>query len=641
VAALVLALGCGGGGQGDGGPKVIVLGFDGMDYGLARHFMETGAMPNFARLAESGRFGPLGTSVPPLSPVAWSNFITGMDAGGHGIFDFIHRDPERMIPEFSTSKAESSERTLKLGKWQIPLGSGKIELLRKGEPFWSVLERRGVETTIIRMPANFPPSGSASRELSGMGTIDILGSPGIFSYYTSELFAADRQVSGGVIYEAWEEDGVVHAELHGPDNPFLVEKEEVTADFELYPDPEEPIAKLVVGSEERLLKVGEWSDWVPVTFELIPTQSLHGMCRFYLKALRPELQLYVSPINFDPLAPDIPISTPEDYATELARRSGRFYTQGMPEDVQALKAGVLDRREFLAQAKIAGDEIRRQYEPVLADFTSGLLFYYFGNLDQVSHMMFRAIDRQHPRYDPVADAPFAGVIEELYRQADEIVGYTLDHMADDTLLIVMSDHGFASLRRRMSLNTWLYERGYLAVKNPDLSQDPGFFANIDWSRTRAYAVGLNGLYVNLAGRERDGIVPPAERRALMEEIAAELLATIDPATGQPAVTKVYRREEVYRDRGAIDVGPDLIIGFARGTGGADDSSLGGVPPEVFTDNDGEWTGDHGMDHETVPGILLTSRPLKRPATELKNLAASILAELGVEGFPATADPGEK
>ena len=621
--------------------RVIVLGFDGMDYALTKRLMAEGRLPSFSRLAASGgTFGPLGTAVPPQSPVAWSDFITGLDAGGHGIFDFIHRDPETMVPYLSTSRTEGPKRLLPLGRYQVPLDSGKVELLRRGQAFWELLESRGVRTTIVRIPANFPPSGTAHRELSGMGTPDVLGSYGIFSFLTSAPFTREHDVSGGKVYPVEVVDGVVRTKLYGPDNPFLREKEKVSVDLTVWLDPEEPVAKLAVGDEERLLAAGEWSDWVPLEFPLVPTQALPAEARFYLRSVRPDFELYVSPLNFDPLAPALPISTPASFAAELARAGGRYYTQGMPEDTQALKTGTLTPEEFLAQARIAGGEVIEQWDYVLDRFEGGLLFYYFGNPDQVSHMMWRSMDPGHPAYDAAKDAPFADVIPQVYEELDSLVGRTLGRLGGDATLVVMSDHGFTSWRRSFHLNTWLRENGFLAVLDPGLGSDPGFFANVDWSRTRAYGLGLNGLYVNLRGRERQGTVPAAEREALVEEIAARLLATVDPATGGPAVTKVYRRED-FRNEGALEVGPDLVVGYAHGTRGSDESALGEIGPEVITDNRGPWSGDHCMDHETVPGILLTNRPLRRPAPDLRSLGAALVAEFGLEGFPAVPAAGAR
>ncbi len=624
------------------GPRVIILGFDGMDHALTAKLMSEGRLPNLSRVAERGSFSPLTTSVPPQSPVAWSNFITGMDSGGHGIFDFVHRDPKTMFPFLSSAETHAGGTAIKFGKWQIPLSGGSVELLRRGQAFWEVLEDNGIETTIIRMPANFPPSGTATRELSGMGTPDIIGTYGTFSFYTSELFAfAGEDISGGKVYAVDVFDDVVEAELYGPDNPFLVEREKVAAPFTAYLDSEKSLAKVVVDTEEVVLAVGEWSDWVPVDFELISTQGLRGMVRFYLKQIEPDFELYATPINFDPYEPAMPISTPASYAADLAEASGRFYTQGMPEDTAGLMEEVLTAEEFLDQSRIAGEENIEQYKWVLDQFRDGLLFYYFGNVDQISHMMWRSRDPDHPAYDPEQDARFSGVIDELYQGLDEIVGDTLERMNEDDLLVVMSDHGFTSWRRSFHLNAWLHENGFLTVRDPNMEDDPGIFANVDWTGTEAYGIGINALYINLRGREKWGIVNPSEREKVMDAIAEKLLATIDPETGESAVTKVYKREEFYRDRGELDIGPDLVVGYAKGTRGSNESALGAVGKEVYSDNMGVWSGDHAMDHEAVPGVLFASRPLKKEASRLQDLAAAVLAEFGVEGeFPSPKSGGD-
>jgi predicted AlkP superfamily phosphohydrolase/phosphomutase len=385
--------------------------------------------------------------------------------------------------------------------------------------------------------------------------------------------------------------------------------------------------------------VGEWTDWVPFDFELMPTQALPAMARFYLQALDPELQLYVSPINFDPLQPAMPISHPEEFAAELAEATGRYYTQGMPEDTQALKGEVIDREEFLAQAAVTRDEMLAQYPRLLEDFDGGILFYYMGTADQVSHMLWDTLDPTHPQYDEVTHAPLADVIPSIYEQLDRMVGHTLDTMPPDTLLVVMSDHGFTSWKRAFNLNSWLRDEGYIVLKDPSRPASGSYFGNVDWAKTRAYGVGINGLYVNLRGREKNGVVPPEEKAALVREIGQKLLATLDPQSGGPAVTKVYPRDEYFTDRGHLEVGPDLLVGYAKGTRASSESSLGELTEEVFADNLDDWPGDHLMDHETVPGVLLSNRRLKRNPATLLELAGALLAEIGIEGFPAARGDG--
>ncbi len=623
--------------------RVVVLGFDGMDYTFARQMMAAGEMPNFERLIERGAAQPLGTSVPPLSPVAWSTFITGMDPSGHGIFDFIHRDPETLFPYLSTSEPEDVGRSVTLGKYQFALSGGGYRLLRQGTPFWEVLEERGVKTTVIRMPANFPVSGSASRELSGMGTPDILGGYGTFSFYSSDIFLEERSLAGGEVrpLDLW--NGVAEGTLYGPDNPMLVKRTKLTSDFTLYVDDRQDVAKLVIGDTEQVLRAGEWTEWIDVEFEVMPPlfgfvplmPNLTGMARFYLRQVRPEVELYASPINFDPYRGDLPISTPDEFAADLAEITGRFYTQGMPEDTQALKGNILTPAEFLEQAQIAGSEVEQQYLPVLERYDDGLLFYYFGNLDLVSHMMWHSMDDGHPAFTEEKWGAHRGVVKELYRTADRIVGQTLDAIDDDTTLIVMSDHGFASWRRTFSVNAWLRENGYLTVKNPD-KKKLSILGDVDWSRTRAYGIGLNGLYINVRGREGKGIVHPTEKDALIEEIREKLLAEIDPVTGEPSITKVYATATDFDPGPYLAVGPDLVIGYAKGTRGESDSALGEINADVYTDNLTDWGADHGMDHETVPGVLFSNRPLKQQANSLKDLAGAILAEFEIDGFPVVA-----
>jgi len=632
-ALCLTVLGCSGAGGGYEGPPVIVLGFDGMDYGLTQRLMDEGRMPNFTRLSQLGGFGPLGTSVPPQSPVAWSNFITGQDSGGHGIFDFVHREADTLEPYFSTSRVEDPKIVKILG-WEFPMGGGGVELLRKGQEFWEVLEQNGVESHIYRMPANYPPSGTATRELSGMGTPDLLGSPGTFSFYTSDLFVSEGAVDGGYVYPVDLWDDKIEGDLYaGPGS----RAERFSTAFSAYIDPASEWVELVIeeNGEKRLLKVGEWSDWVPIDFELSAVSKMRGMARFFLKSLNPEFELYVTPINIDPMKPEQPISTPGDFAAELARATGRFYTQGMMEDTKALTNDVFSYDEFLAQARLAGEEILDQYEHVLSQFEADFLFYYFGNLDQVSHMMFRTLDPDHPAYDPEVDGPHADAVPSIYEDFDSIVGYTLDNMPEDTRLIVMSDHGFTSWRRTFHLNTWLTQNGFMTLKDKSRAKS-SIYSNVEWARTKAYAFGLNGLYINLAGREGEGSVRPEEFDAVVADLTESLLAVTDPASGLPAITKVYRADQTYQDREYLDIGPDLQVGYAKGVRSSGKSAIGDIQTEFITDNTEYWSGDHCMDHETVPGILLTNTQLRRPAGDLRGLSTSVLAEFGIDIADATA-----
>ena len=167
--------------------RMIILGVDGMDPKLLQQYMDEGRMPNLSRLAATGGFMPLQTSMPAQSPVAWSTFITGLDPGGHGIFDFLHLDRATLTPYMSTSRIHDASITVPVGRWRVPLGSQKIELLRRGTAFWELLENHGVRTRLFQMPANYPPVETSGRAISGMGTPDLQGTSGVFTLFTDTI----------------------------------------------------------------------------------------------------------------------------------------------------------------------------------------------------------------------------------------------------------------------------------------------------------------------------------------------------------------------------------------------------------------------------------------------------------------------
>ena len=613
--------------------KMIVLGIDGMDPKILGKLMEEGKMPNFSKLAAEGSFMPLGTSIPPQSPVAWSDFITGMDPGGHGIFDFIHREPETYMPYLSTSKTEEPEEddVIEIGDWMIPMSSAEIKLLRKGKAFWQILEENGVPTTIIKIPANFPPAESDGRSISGMGTPDVLGTYGTFSYFTDyPAKFEDDDVTGGEIYSVSVYDNCVEAKLEGPKNSFKKGNPNLTVDFKVCIDPVEPVAKIEIQDTEFLLNEGEWSDWVQIDFEAVPyLVNVSGICRFYLREARPDFGLYVTPINIDPFDPAMPISTPEDYAADIAEELGAYYTQGMPEDTKAFSADALGVEDYLKQSEIVQAERLALYDHVLEDFDEGLLFFYFCSLDQNSHMLWFLADEKHPIYEKELAEKHGHTLEQIYLNMDAVVGKVLDKLDDNTTLIVMSDHGFAPFYRTFNLGTWLKDNGYLTLTNDEEGE---FYMNVDWSRTRAYPLGLNGLYVNQRGREGMGIVNRSEKDKLLDEITEKLLQVRDPENGEQAILRVYKTSEVYTNADEMLV-PDAIVGYNSGYRASWETAIGSFPKILFADNEERWSGDHCMASEVVPGIILSNKKVKASSPQLRDLTPTMLAEFGVEAPP--------
>ncbi len=611
--------------------KMIVMGFDGMDPQLLTQYMHEGRLPNFSKMVSQGHFKPLGTSNPPQSPVAWSNFITGMNPGGHGIYDFIHRDPELMIPVTSTTETRGSSRTIKLGKWLIPISSGEVENLRKGKAFWNILQDHGVPTTIFKVPANFPAVESEAKTLSGMGTPDLLGTFGTFSYYTDDPPENHNDISGGIVYPIQMINNSVETKLVGPTNTFREDKPDATIPFKVWRDPENPTAKIAIQGHEIVLMEKEWSDWIQIEFDLLPVglQSVTGICRFYLKEARPNFKLYVTPVNIDPSNPALPISTPEEYVHELFDCCGHFYTQGMPEDTKALSWGVFDYHDFHSQSQNVFQERLRMFDYVFNNFEEGMLFFYFSSTDLNAHMFYNMIDPEHPSYDPEKAEEFHDVLARIYEKVDGVVGQILKRIDDKTTLILMSDHGFAPFRRAIHLNTWLKNEGYIALADESKQAESEYFLNVDWSKTRLYGLGFNSIYVNLRGREANGIVGHAEREALLDEVSQKLLAMRDPENGNKIVDRVYHARDIYSGQ-QLEKAPDLVVGYNRGYRASWETTVGNFPLEWIQDNMDTWSGDHCMAAELVPGIILTNKEIKSPNPMLYDLAPTILAEFGIE-----------
>ncbi len=612
--------------------KMIVLGLDGLDPVLTRRWIDEGRLPAFQRLLrQGGDFRPLGTSLPPQTPVAWSNFITGMDPGGHGIFDFIHRDPKSYIPIFSATETSGAAKTIRIGKTVLPLSGGQVRNLRKGRAFWQILEDADIPATVFRMPSNYPPVETRQRTLAGMNTPDIKGSYGIFNYYTNASTSVIQEAGGGGrVHDVYVVGNRVEAELPGPTNSFKTDAPETTVPFQVFIDPSNAAAKIVIHGREFVLKEGEWSGWTRVHFNLIPTQSVHGICLFYLKEVRPNFKLYISPVHIDPARPALPISTPESYARELERRFGPFFTKGLPADTSALENGILDEEEFLKLDAMVYEESMAMLEYELGRFDDGLLFFYFSNADQRQHMFWRLTDPGHPAYDAKLAAHFGDVIARTYTEMDRSIDAALAKADKDTVVLVMSDHGFNTFRRGFNLNTWLLREGYHRLKRPWKQEESALFDNSDWSKTRAYGVGLNSLYVNEKGREGEGTVAPGpDKDNLVREIAAKLEALVDPLTGERPILKAFISKDTYRGANVASA-PEIVLGFNRGYRISWQSPLGGFPKEVLENNTQKWSGDHMSAPDVLPGIAFSNRKFTAESPALYDLTASVLGVFGVD-----------
>jgi len=598
--------------------RVIVLGMDGLDAGIVEEMLEANQLPNFAKLKQTGSYARLWSSNPPQSPVAWTCIASGCNPGKHGIFDFIHRDPKTYLPELviyrPNPKAASRE------KRYLPT--------RKIPGFWMMLGRGGVPITVIRWPNAFPPDPVNGRFFSGLGVPDILDRLGRYSFYTTneKLFPPGRPV-GKMAKVAWQGNKITTS-VFGPELSSLTGSKEETKLPLVITKKGKGIAIELDGKLLGELAVGGWSDWAPAKFGGALT-SINGIVRFLLMALEPDLKLYATSIQVDPLDPAFPITHPDGYAKELGEKIGPYFTLGMPEDVKAYSEKVMSPDDFLSMCTLIEQERDRMFEYELGRFEKGLFAFVYDSSDRKQHMFWAARDPDHPAYTAEYAKKYGQVIPDVYRRMDGILGKTLAKLTDKTALIVLSDHGFNTFRRAVNINTWLVENGYQKLNTPDGKDGGDCFAHVDWSKTRAYSLGFNSIYVNLKGRERSGIVSAgAEYRKLCDEIAEKLRGFRDPKADKPVVRAVYQAQEIYRGE-HVSSGPDLIVGLTVGYRASGKSGLGAAPRELIEDNDKPWSGDHLYDPYYVPGIFLSNLKIRSENPSVIDIAPSVLQCFGV------------
>jgi len=593
--------------------RVLVLGLDGLEPRVVGPMLEAGSLPALARLRALGGYSLVATTFPAQTPVAWSSFATGVNPGGHGIFDFLRRDPATYLPDLSLNRYEQPNAF-------VP---PKAVNLRRGVPLWDLLAQAGIPSVVIRCPCTYPPEKMQGRLLAGMGVPDLRGGLGTPTFFTSEDAAPPRESERVTRVEL--KDGRGTTQLVGPRLP---RGGDATTELVFEASPARDRVTVRSGGASVEAQQGEWSGWLKVKFRLGLLQSVAGAVRFFFPA-GSQFSLYASPVNFTAGAPPFPISAPWDYAGELEQALGTYYTAGMVEDHTGLVNGRIDEAAFLAQCEIVMREREAMLEHELARFKEGFLFCLFDTPDRVQHLFWRFREPDHPANRGGEDARYRNTIEEHYRRCDKVVERVLAESNDDTLVIVLSDHGFTSFRRGVHLNGWLHAQGLLALKDGVAPGDPAgeFLRGVDWEKTSAYALGLGGIYLNRRFREAQGILSQDDAERTAAAIQAALPSLGDPVTGAMPVRGVRRREELYTGD-LVAEAPDLLVLFEEGYRASWATALGGIGDAVLEDNTRRWGGDHIVDPALVPGVLFMNRPFRTSAPRLLDLAPTILAALG-------------
>ncbi|HEX2834937.1 MAG TPA: alkaline phosphatase family protein [Thermoanaerobaculia bacterium] len=672
--------------------KVIVLGFDGVDAQYTERWMNEGKLPNLAKLRANGTYRPLLPTTPAQTPVSWSTFSTGIDPGRTGIFDFLRRDPKTYLPVFAAfdettepflfgknnpvviaaivalffaliavflllRKKRAGVVVLIVGllfaggafaavKKYIPEARPGVINRRQGTPFWTAAADAGKKATIVHVPVTFPAEDfHEGHMLSGLGVPDMSGRVGKPFFFTSEL---DFKRSGTnefsiEVVQLEDNKGVINTTIQGPPNKLFKEPPYIAIPMTITVADDRNSIAIDVSGQKLDLKAGQWTGWVNFEFPFNPLIKVHGISRFHLISVQPEIKLYLSPINFDPrsLPPGFRVSTPSKWAPELAKQLGPYKTLGWQIDTWAISEGFATEKIFWDDMEWTVQQSRKMFHSFL-ERDDDLIVQCFEFPDRVGHVFWRIVDPKHPAYDAKLAAEWGDALLKSYQLMDAIVG---DAMAaaekKNALLIVASDHGFASFRKSVHYNTWLVLNGYMTLKTGVVAKerdlemlfDQGqFWENVDWSKTRAYAMGLGEIYVNLKGREAQGIVEPgADYDALKKELQERLVAMQDPENGEHPVRRVVSREQAYKkfDPNMI---PDLIALNNDGYRVSWQTSLGGVPKEVFEVNKNVWSGDHcSVDPEIVKGIFFTNRRLTSPrAPYIGDVYPTVLGALGVK-----------
>jgi predicted AlkP superfamily phosphohydrolase/phosphomutase len=611
--------------------KAIVIGLDGLEPTIVEAMLDRGELPNLARIRRSGWYSRLRTTYPAQTPVAWSSFSTGTNPGGHGIFDFISRHPETYLPDAALSRFAPPKSAF---------APPRVVNQRKGTPFWQTLSQAGVSSTVLRCPCTFPPDEIHGRMISGVGVPDIRGAQNKGTFYTQDSHVQARESEQVVNLPPGMQ---FKTHVIGPRNTKQSPAGDITCEILVDGNPaSRSLGISTGGSSSRVdVPVGKWSDWVRFKFKLSMLQSVTGIARIYVRQIEPCIEFYVSAVNFDPAAPLFPVSSPSAYAKDVAGQIGLFSTLGMAEDHNGLNNSRFDEKAYLDQCELIIAERERLMRYELGRFEEGFFFLLYDTPDRIQHMLWRFREPEHPGYEADLAREYSTLIEQQYARCDKLLELVFDHADEDTLFIVLSDHGFNSFRRSFDTNTWLWQNGLLSLRDGKKPSDGlGEGAEvIDWSRTYAYAVGLGGIYLNFKGREREGIVEEGtEAERVRNAIVSGLSGIADPATQREAIRHVSRRDEIYSGSYAVDA-PDLLVNFRPGFRVSWQSAVGGFADSLIEDNKRKWSGDHIIDPEAVPGILfMNARPAApSPAglgkgghtPSIIDLAPTILNHLGV------------
>ena len=602
--------------------KVILLGMDGLDPKIVSSLMEKGELPNFSQLSETGSYSTLATSNPAQSPVAWASIATGNDPGYHGIFDFLGRRISDYMPVLAITKPNPKNIFAKREAMFLPVMSG--------DSFWDLTSGNSLPSTVLKWPMTFQPKQNDARLYAGLGVPDIKGGLGKYAFYTSRDIPRSEEGFDKVI-KVKRDGNKIKSHISGPNITKVMSRDAAKVDLSITVSDNAKI-EMTIDDKKLILSCGEWSEWVEVTFKLGMMKTVSGIVKFFLNVIEPEFELYMTAVQINPKDPAFIITSPDSYIKELSNDLGYFYTLGMSEDTKAFEEGRIDEETFISMCDEIIDEQEQMLWHELDKLKEGLFAFAFFSTDRIQHMFWATRDPEHPLYDKSHADTYGHVIDDYYRKMDVILGKLMDKLDEETALMVFSDHGFTTFRRSVHLNTWLVQNGFMKLTKEipkDDKEGGALFQYVDWKNTQAFSLGFGSIYLNLEGREKQGIVKAgAEAADVSDKIIADLITLKDPENNQPAVKNVYKRDEIYSGN-QLSSAPDLVVGFEDGYRASWQTAIGGVPAALMEDNLKKWSGDHIVDPSLVPGILLTNFKPGKAQPSLMDIAPTVLSCFGI------------
>jgi predicted AlkP superfamily phosphohydrolase/phosphomutase len=586
--------------------RILVLALDGVDPKLFARFSGEGLLPHLTRLQREGAWGKLLPVFPPVSPVVWTSFLTGLPPAEHGILDFVTKTPGEY--RSATGLYRVTPESDGLFRYQTRRSAPTIfHLLPPGDDF------------CLWLPATFPAESPPSRMLSGLGAPDVLATLGTSALYTTQPHRHPISEPGYVhglkpLPTGWQ------GELPGP--------ADTTLSFSLH-GTEEGIHLRLGDEPPCLIPLGQWSPWLEPQFA-VTDHPARGLCRFKLLSRGEELALYRTPIWCHPIDPLYPLAQPPELSATLASELGPAPSAGFAGDQWGLRQGLIGRATYLEDAYALWDaqaDIARRMVGQGGGWRLGIIHLMVA--DALQHIFWRDLDPLHPAHDRYESARWEGEIERGYRWLDRLVGELQALAGRDTLLVVLSDHGVMALNRRVDINRYLNQQGYLVLRGEE----------VEWASSRAFAFGHGGVWVNLVGRERGGCVAGADYESLRTELIAALRRWRDPEAGIPLLQAVWR-EEASRPRGAGGLTlPDVGFVLAPGYGLERKNLVGraGTEGALICANRGVWSGGHEGPYRPadIPGMLFLNGPGIPASIELQgarivDLVPTLMRYLGVQ-----------